>query len=216
MIKSRKAQSGYSLIEILVVATIMVLLTGIGASIYSQTRHVEQVNNGAHDIQGLIMEAQSKARGAQNLDVLGYQVLFDQAENKVSINRLDYTGALNVNDIGPGDVDESDFRTEEIRSIELGEQIKIVDLGLYSTSGRVDNLNSVSAISKSGRMTYNGGREPYLGQSDNIYSPFEVNPISNGVDQARITLAYDSDQKNFSKSVIIYLKTGQVEVVNLD
>ncbi len=215
---SKSNQAGFSLIELLVVVTIMALLAGVGSSIYTKTKYIEEVNNAAHDIEGLIMEAQSKAKGSLDKNVLGYQVQFDFSNNQVKLNQLNYNiSDRSINDLRPGEVGEEDFSQVEIKTVELSEKVTVGDrTGVYSDDSRVADLDSVSVLSKSGRLVYNNGIEPDLGQGDKVlFSPFD-GLVSNRGSQVNISLNYVDNSKNFSKSVIIYLTTGKVEVANLN
>jgi prepilin-type N-terminal cleavage/methylation domain-containing protein len=202
-------QKGFSLIELLVVVSIMALLTGIGASIYASSKHVEKINSAVNDIEGLVMEINSLANAKHDRSVLGYQLDFDKDQKRIRLNKLVYTGD-DLNLIATGNLEASDYLTENISEYQLSEEVDW-DLGIYSQTGQLYPLETLSILSKNNRMIFNG-REPDLGQSRNLFSPFKIDPDSNGASLAKIDLLYDQNSGNYSKSVMIYLKTAQVEI----
>jgi prepilin-type N-terminal cleavage/methylation domain-containing protein len=207
----KKNQEGFSLIELLVVVSIMVLLTGIGASIYASSKHVEKVNSAAQEIEGLVMSINSKANSSTDRSILGYQLKFLKEEKKIKLNKLVYPKD-DLNQISVGSLELSDYSVENISDYQLPSDVDFSNLGIYSQTNRLYPLESIVSLSKSNRMVFNGGVEPDLGQSNNLYSPFRVEPDSSGAGLAIINLEYNQDEKNFSKSVKIYLKSSQVEI----
>jgi len=205
-------QSGYSLIELIVVISIMVLLVGVGSSIYSRTKYINEVNNSTNDIQGLLFEARSQAESDPNSNTLGYRLNFDQENRSITLNRMEYLVG-DINQLEKGSVEEGDYRLEEKEEIKLNDNIVFSDLSIYTISGnRLSEIKSLAFLNKGSKLVFNGGIEPDLGQNDNLYSPFNLEPSSSGADIAQISLKCKDQEKNFSKSVKIYLKTGQVEI----
>ncbi len=205
-------QSGYSLVELLVVVSIMILLIGAGSSIYSQTRHIEEINNGANDIQGLIYEAKSMAESSMDQGTLGYQLEIDQDSKEIVLSRIIYLGS-DINNLVPGEVEVGEYSLEEVKTVQFSDNILFTGMDIYNNSGnKLEELSSLSALTKSSKLVFNGGVEPDLGQESNLYSPFSIDPDSNGASIAQIDLEYRDQEKNFAKTVRIYLKTGQVEI----
>jgi prepilin-type N-terminal cleavage/methylation domain-containing protein len=214
--KFKNRQSGYTLVELLVVIFIIALLTGLGASIYAQSQSVGKVRNLAYDLQGMIMKAQSLAKAPSEANVFGYQIQVNTNSNpdQVALYQLKFDEGIDVNDVEPGSISPSDLEIspEPISEIYFDDNV-VLDhfiLGNYTPGGML-NVETITALAPRGRLIVNQ-REPDLDQDeDNLYNPLNTLPLT-GTVTLHATVKHNGSDNDYVRYVTIDLDTGNITV----
>lgn len=210
-----RRQSGFSMVEMLIVIIIIMLLAVVGAGLYTQYRRAERVRTVALQIEGLIMEAQSRAVSSQSRDIIGYLVKVDNSQ--ATLFRLKLNNPRD--DFEPGTINLNEITREEVKDpIKFGKWVKKDYFGFANNHDLA--LANITAVAPSGRLLFNN-REPDLNQSgtspkDNLYNPLALSPWRNeyNIGMLRLSLKITGpDLLQYIRVIRIDGESGKVEIL---
>jgi len=210
-----KKSRGFTLIEMLVVMVIIALLALVGAGLYTRYRRAERVRTVALQIEGLIMEAQSRAKASQSRDIIGYQVKIDN--NQASLFQLKLNQPRD--EFEPGTIALNQITEEELgEPIKFGQWVKKDYFGFANNHD--SDLTKVTAIAPRGRVLFDN-REPDLNQNgtspkNNLYNPLALSPWGNNYNIGVLKLSLKTtapDQFQYFRILQIDGGSGKVEVL---
>jgi prepilin-type N-terminal cleavage/methylation domain-containing protein len=145
MIKKIKLNSyslGFTLIELMIVTTIIMLITGGGIASFLSFNDKQQVLNSAKELQGYLRTAQTLARVGETPTgcdrLIGYKVVTADAGSIKEVSLLAVCSS--------GDIQRDVFSLSE--GVTLSSDIEITFLGLY---GGVTGASQIDITSDSGR-----------------------------------------------------------------
>lgn len=198
MLKGKKQQAGYNIVEIIVTIMVVGVLASMGVVTYKKYNKIEKVKSVANRTAGYLMEAQSLAKGSDASDLVGYQVKIDHQSVKLSQFKNKEEGFAKVL------VDNKQIDLENMDGVELT-SLQLLD---SSNDGVAGSINTITAVSPSGRILFND-REPDLNQEISLYSPLSYSPMTSGAVKAKAVFSTDDHKHHFS--VIINGATGKVK-----
>ncbi len=190
-------QKGFSLIELIVVITIIAIAVGIIIPVYSSMKPTIRINGAARQIMGDLMWAKMRAVSENN----DYVIIFGSAGPDLS-NDTYYIY----------DDDDSDFNPPTVGT-ETGELVKTV---VISDEYKETGYGYVTGINKTDNITLLAGDAVTFTPADGtIWFKFKPNGRSNK--NGGIYLILDEDETSGSKDrsrAVTVLQTGRVRIYN--
>lgn len=192
-------QKGFSLIELIVVITIIAVVAGILIPVYSSMKPTIQINGAARQIQGDLMWAKMRAVSENN----DYVVVFGSAgATDPDLSNNTYY----IYDDNDGDIDLADLDNETdklVKTVVISDEYKGVGYG-YTVSTKTDNDTPLTGDS----VTF---------QPKNKIRWFKFKPNGRSNKNGGIYLILDDDETNGRKErsrAITVIQTGRVRIYN--